>query len=335
MIGGRSLCPICKSANSRVLFKKARIKSLYNPPVLYDKLNTVMCFSCSHVFRNPMPKSIIDSTYYDEDYQTVWRKKDTAHVNDEYIHKLFKQNLKNTKYFKFLIDNEYFNTNDQIQKNLVDIGCGVGVFSYLMAKNFRNINVYAIEPGLDFLNYIKLPNLFFYKISFEEFFKINRTKFDYVVLTGVIEHIAHPYSLLTKIFNCMEWGAHLYIYTHNEYPSPFVSFKPRISFPHVQYFDKRTMERLLVRSGLTLMKCTIISQTGMYAISKKQSGPLRMAISNSSHLSITKKYILFWCQYKLDFLFRIFERFYRTSRIMYGKLAHSKKIKRITRPNSK
>lgn len=325
-------CPICGSLNLRTLFKKTRIRSLYNPPVLYSNFNTQICFFCGHIFRNPMPQSIVDGTYYKKDYETVWRKSISATLTTKEIQNSFSKHInRNTNFFKFLQENQFFKNTDNSNQNLLEIGSGGGFLAYLIAKNFKDINVHAVEPGRDPHKCIEsLPNLTFYRMDIMEFFNETtwENKFDYIILNGVIEHIPFLKPLMSKINNFANSDGLVYLYTHNEFPHPFVSWKIRISFPHVQYFDKTTIERLLNTFGFRVLKRTIIGKTGMHVIAEKTDLSSESK-AKRNNMSLIFKYVSFWILYHLDIVTKNFESYERKSRKVLSKLLPSKFKKSI------
>jgi len=86
-------------------------------------------------------------------------------------------------------------------KNILDVGCGDGVISYLLAKN--GAKVVGIDNSKIAINFAKekcrdLKNVEFlvasaYKLPFES--KI----FDYIVSSEVIEHLNNPDKMLYEV----------------------------------------------------------------------------------------------------------------------------------------
>ena len=89
-------------------------------------------------------------------------------------------------------------------EKLLEIGPGSGSMLYLFEK--MNLSTFAIEPDLDAVNWLK--NNFKAKI-FNTFFndwvtnkdKYKEIKFDWVVITHVLEHLKEPRQFLSQIKN--------------------------------------------------------------------------------------------------------------------------------------
>jgi 2-polyprenyl-6-hydroxyphenyl methylase/3-demethylubiquinone-9 3-methyltransferase len=101
------------------------------------------------------------------------------------------------------------------KSSIIDIGAAQGNFSLLLAE--KGYNVTWNDYREDLVDYVKMKyekgiidyipgNVFEFK---------DKKKFDAVLLTEVIEHVAHPDKLLLKITNLLKDGGYLILTTPN------------------------------------------------------------------------------------------------------------------------
>lgn len=111
---------------------------------------------------------------------------------------LFKRNIYVIARYELILDL----IGDEIkEKKVLDIGCGDGVLSYLLAK--AGANVIGIDVSKEALEFAKekcknLKSLKFleasaYKVPF------GNKSFDYVVSSDVIEHLKYPEKMISEI----------------------------------------------------------------------------------------------------------------------------------------
>jgi len=86
-------------------------------------------------------------------------------------------------------------------KRVLDVGCGDGVLSYLLAK--KGANVIGIDSSEEAIRFAKercrdLSNLNFQVASAYEL-PFSKDNFDYVISSEVIEHLKYPEKMLAEI----------------------------------------------------------------------------------------------------------------------------------------
>jgi 2-polyprenyl-3-methyl-5-hydroxy-6-metoxy-1,4-benzoquinol methylase len=154
------------------------------------------------------------------------------------------------------------------KKNIVEIGCGDGLFSELLLK--RGAVITGFEPSkaaslLAEKRGVKVINNYFDKktATFPE-------KFDGFVIRFVLEHIPKPNEFLNLINeNCKEGAIGLI-----EVPSFEKMLKEKRYFEffreHVIYFSGNTLTHVLNRNGFELLKYyTVMNDDYLVAIVKK------------------------------------------------------------------
>ena len=105
------------------------------------------------------------------------------------------------------------------KKNIVDIGCGGGLISELLAKKNANVtgideNIYNIKQAKDHakMGSIKID---YKNQSLDTFYKKNKKKYDLILCLEVLEHVDDVKKTLDKISELMKPGATLILSTIN------------------------------------------------------------------------------------------------------------------------
>ena len=105
------------------------------------------------------------------------------------------------------------------KKNILDIGCGGGLISELLAKKNANVtgideNIYNIKQARE---HVKMSSIKIdYKNqSLDTFYKKNKKKYDLILCLEVLEHVNDVKKTLDKISELMKPGATLILSTIN------------------------------------------------------------------------------------------------------------------------
>ena len=105
------------------------------------------------------------------------------------------------------------------KKNILDIGCGGGLISELLAKKNANVtgideNIYNIKQAKDHakMGSIKID---YKNQSLDTFYKKNKKKYDLILCLEVLEHVDDVKETLDKISELMKPGATLILSTIN------------------------------------------------------------------------------------------------------------------------
>jgi trans-aconitate 2-methyltransferase len=121
-------------------------------------------------------------------------------------------NLRHYKIINYLF-NEGLNANSRV----LEIGCGIGTLTKLIAKSCPNGNITATDISDDSINYAKkflsnFKNTDFIVTNMSDF-KVDK-KFDIIVLADVLEHIPKTFhsKLFSIIFNHMNESSVLIIH---------------------------------------------------------------------------------------------------------------------------
>ncbi len=123
--------------------------------------------------------------------------------NEDYLYNLAWYNL-HESYFAFCTNTLGFIQN----KRILDIGCGIGTISFILAGQRNEVTGYDINPLLiDFCNFKKK------KYSLEGSFtteKPDYSQFDVILAIDVLEHIEDLHGFLKELGSGMKKGAVLY-----------------------------------------------------------------------------------------------------------------------------
>jgi 2-polyprenyl-3-methyl-5-hydroxy-6-metoxy-1,4-benzoquinol methylase len=95
--------------------------------------------------------------------------------------------------------------------DVLDIGAGFGLLSSIIEKN-NNFHPEAIEP---FSKPRYLLNTKIYKMTLEKFFKVNKKKYDVIILMDIIEHFKNPKKILSALSKILNRNGIVVIQTPN------------------------------------------------------------------------------------------------------------------------
>jgi len=110
-------------------------------------------------------------------------------------------------------------------KEILDLGCGIGGYSSQFYKESRKLTAADINKPKILLK--KCPNINFLKFDACKKFPLSSKKFDLVVCSSTIEHVCNPLGLLKEINRVLDDGGRL-VLTFPPFYSPFGghTFKP-------------------------------------------------------------------------------------------------------------
>lgn len=230
-------CKICDSPNSR--------RQCVKDAVSYSK-----CCGCGFVFQEQLPTAENFARIYDnESHYFVDDKKGVDYVQNE-------QSLqRNAKFYIEVISREVpdFKT---YSKDVLDIGCGTGVFLSEIAKlghRCRGLEIsrwasefgrerYGIDILCRDLNNADLPE----------------NAFDVITLMHVIEHLPEPGNVLSQIYRLLRPGGVLILATPDVdcLTAKFTGTHWRYYLPneHIHLFNQRSLEILAGEHGFKPFK---------------------------------------------------------------------------------
>ena len=228
-------CPICNGENKSVLYKQRfeRIKGV----TFLSEYDVVTCDNCGAGFADNIPEQKVFSKYY----------KNFSKYEKKYIEPIqnFIPSKTYVKFFDFV--RQYINKSAYV----VDIGCGSGDLLRVFKDNgFSNIK--GIDPSQECVDYIQ----FAHGISGEKSDIENLSaeyKYDCIILSTVLEHIANLHSTINKIWKLLNDNGIVCIVVpdgskfSNDDDAPFQQF----STEHINYFSNISLKNLMNKYGFS------------------------------------------------------------------------------------
>lgn len=113
-------------------------------------------------------------------------------------------------------------------KEVLDIGCGYGYGSYILALGARN--VVGIDEDEEAVTHAKSKynreNLKFHQVTAIDYLSYSYQKFDLVVMFEVLEHVVEQKELLKRVKNSLRGNGLLVLSTPNRRFTPFYRKNP-------------------------------------------------------------------------------------------------------------
>ncbi len=249
-------CPVCKATRTNFF-------------VNINGYNYYKCLYCLSLFLNPLPSSKKLTLLYAKDY--LYR-----------VDKLTENRLKIRA--KSII--KKLKKLNRRGKSLLDIGSGYGFFLNEVKK--QKLKELGLEPAKNLFNYsIENFNTKVINTSFENYFRKNKkTKFDFICLIHVIEHLSNPFLILNLLSKHLNKNGVLYIETPNLDSHLFNFEKQNFTFltapDHIFIFSNKSLELIIKK----ISDLEIISLT-TYSYPEHLLGIIKKIIS--SNISLTKE----------------------------------------------
>jgi SAM-dependent methyltransferase len=174
-------CPLCKS--------KLKIDWLEK-----NKIKIFECKRCSTGYSSLVPRNLKEIYELDSEISEKLR-----------VTKIRENYYKNS----FIIDRINFIMKFKKKGDLLDYGCGTGIFAG-SSRNFFNTEVFDYSEGI--LNYVKKK----YNIKTYNSENKIKKKFDIITLYDVIEHLENPIKTLNLLSSLLKKKGIIVIYTPNK-----------------------------------------------------------------------------------------------------------------------
>jgi ubiquinone/menaquinone biosynthesis C-methylase UbiE len=201
---------------------------------------------------------------------------------------------------------------DVRNRRVLDVGCGIGVFSQLCSK--RGATVYSVDPFSAMTHYLHVSNR---KLSVATAsgrrLPFKDKSMDCVLVLDVIEHVYRPLQLLKEVYRVLRGKGRLLLTTDNpqvlpthfllrtcrwmfrklgKYPPNVEPPNQKVS-PHVRLYSVDEMISLLEAVGFTVLKYETFSEGPCFAfvdssISRLVQGNLKKWKWNSQFILSVK-----------------------------------------------
>ncbi|MGH6933298.1 MAG: class I SAM-dependent methyltransferase [Dongiaceae bacterium] len=144
-------------------------------------------------------------------------------------------------------------------RNLIDVGCGTGIFLEVGSK--QSWNVVGYEPNHVAAEHCRKKNLTIVESSFPSGATNNVQAVDVIHMRNVLEHVTNPKALVQAAMDRLNPEGLLVVGVPNDY-NPLQravrivnDVRPWWLAPphHLNYFNFESLERFLLRSGLELV----------------------------------------------------------------------------------
>jgi SAM-dependent methyltransferase len=245
---GERLCAICGSARRRPVYRQRFVSPSSNS--FHAGYDVVLCDRCGFAYANRTP----DQAFLDEYYRAMAKK--TALLNrregEASIEPPSIQRLHETTA-------DFISRHASPEDRILDIGAYTGhVLHLLKERGFHEVK--GLDPS-EFAARVARERYGIEVVVGSLFDELDLPRFDYVILSHVLEHIVELGDFLLRIASLLETGGRLYVEVpdawsfflappdaqefQEEHREPFLQF----SVEHLNYFSPVSLENLLVRSG--------------------------------------------------------------------------------------
>jgi SAM-dependent methyltransferase len=141
---------------------------------------------------------------------------------------------------------------------VAELGCGIGETA--IALNNVGFDVVGVEESERAITYLKkeYPDVTWCQASLAEFLDTNTQKYDVVSMFHVLEHIPYPNKLIEKIDNCLARDGLIVIEVPDARGGRARLMGSNWDYyldHHVNYFDVRSLKKLLGQFGYQLKYC--------------------------------------------------------------------------------
>lgn len=250
--------------------------------------HTATCLSCGVLLYYPYPKS-------DTDLLTSGEGKPFSQIDtlEWYTKSSFFNHHNFTQMIRFAMDESYKNKN----LSILDYGGGGGQFSLVFRSLYPEASVFITDIcDAALLDQWRDCNI---QIPYNSF-ATDETKFDFIFLNDVFEHLSDPSQILQLLAKKLKENGKIFIDTPRQfwiYPVTKIFskniykkvLKGTVSFAHLQIWSKSSFEIVVRDSGL---KCIKYSECSEYTM-PPEFYMNNMGISSSIIRSIGKLFYRF------------------------------------------
>lgn len=216
-------CPICK--NNDII----HIRKFNHINLIFANRSLASCGECGMVFASPMPSPGLLSNYNASYFATAHGGQPVDKSSIAFASGIARLRLAFIRSF--------LNRNQINVDSVFELGPGPGFFARLWLEDAPNAGYFALETDISchkLLNDLKVDLVDGYSVI----------PSDLVVLSHVLEHVSDPVAFLKLATRGLRTGGALFI----EVPCRDWEHKA-LDEPHVLFFDKEPMRRLLEGLG--------------------------------------------------------------------------------------
>ena len=150
------------------------------------------------------------------------------------------------------------------EKSILDIGCGLGSFGYLMQKYGKHC-VDGIDIDSRYVDFAKrfYNDVYCFNVENEKIHSVVKNKYDAIVVADLIEHLYNPPMFLRKLNKCLNFSGSLFLSVPNIGHIGVISelLMGRFGYKdfgildktHIRFFTRQSLNDLLSASGLRIL----------------------------------------------------------------------------------
>ena len=133
---------------------------------------------------------------------------------------------------------------------ILEIGCGKGVLLGKFLQQRPGWQATAVEPSANAAQYFRriLPQVRIHEGAFDTA-PFRDEKFDFVAVSGVLEHVLEPVGFMAEVRSCVAPGGCAYVGLPNFEAKP----DDLVLYDHLTQFTPATLDLLYARSGFRLL----------------------------------------------------------------------------------
>ncbi len=274
-------CAVCESKGKVKLHTQKYLLPSKRKPLVYD---VVACRKCGFVYADNTPSQKQYDQYYENSSKYTYNKNVPKGLLALY------QDL--YPIAKDMIDQR---ASRKDTSQILDVGCSIGTFLHMLKQGgYRN--VYGVEPSQDCSRLAKeLYNIDVFPGRLSEY--TTSRQFDFIIMTGVLEHISDFTSVLPSVAGLLKEDGILMTAVpdaanfSSDPLSPFDEF----SIEHINYFTRRSLGNLMNKFRLKLFSSESIRtpfyDSAVLVSFYKKSQNVRTPICDHQGIKRVQKYI--------------------------------------------
>ncbi len=207
-------------------------------------------------------------------------------------------------YFKKILKSHLSQKNF---KKILDAGCGIGVYSFLLAKTFPQAKITGIDIDKnklksceDIANELKFKNAEF---SYSDVLKLPEIKYDLLVNIDVLEHVKNYELALNNFYNALNKSGYLYIHVpQSNQKRIFGFFKDWHHEDHIREgINKLDLENTLKKLGFKII------------ISRETFGFFGKLSWELNHLMLSKNFMLAGITFPFLYILAEFDQLWKNT----------------------
>ena len=245
-------CPVCDGVAVEI---KSDYRSIHPT---FKSLNRAHCNACNMDFATPMPDDMLLAEYNASYFESAHGGTTTNVISLAFFSAIARLRQ------AFL--ETYLNSRQITVSSVLEFGPGPGFFANAWMAQHPGTTYLAQETDISCHEILNKMGI---QLINESSIKANSLSVDLLVMSHVLEHVTAPKNFIKEATKILRNGGILFI----EVPCLDYKHKP-MDEPHLLFFDKKSMQHLLIATGFENIKLSYFGQE----INKLQSASTLKAI---------------------------------------------------------